>query len=36
MAKKSENTTSIGFFAESHRLEDEIRKQLGSIGIEIN
>ena len=56
MAKKKENTTSIGFeddgepfaekmqrltselsglFAESHRLEDEIRKQLGSIGYEI-
>ena len=25
-----------GLFAESHRLEDEIRKQLGSIGFEIN
>jgi type I restriction enzyme M protein len=30
-------TTELsGLFAESHRLEDEIRKQLGSIGFEIN
>lgn len=49
MAKKKENTTSIGFedaiwraadklgglFAESHRLEEEIKKQLGSIGFTI-
>ena len=36
-AEKMERLTSelSGLFAESHRLEDEIKKQLGSIGFEI-
>jgi type I restriction-modification system DNA methylase subunit len=36
-AEKMQRLTSelSGLFAESHRLEDEIRKQLGSIGYEI-
>ena len=37
MAEKMQRLTSelSCLFAESHRLEDEIRKQLGSIGFEL-
>ena len=37
LAEKMQRLTSelSSLFAESHRLEDEIKKQLGSIGFEI-
>ena len=37
MAEKMQRLTSelSGLFAESHRLEDENRKQLGGIGFEL-